>query len=490
MDSETNAFLGRERIGKLMVNFAVPCVISLLVAALYNIVDQIYIGWGVGAEGNGATNVVFPLTVLALAVATMIGDGACSFVSISLGRRDGDSARCAVGSAVVLAVASGLVLAAVYLLFQDPILRLFGATDEVSALTRAYAGDYFFYIALGIPLYLFGQAMNPIIRSDGSPRLAMAATLAGAMVNIVLDPVAIFLLDWGVAGAAVATVAGQLVTAVISLACLFRMKAVRLSAGSFRLRGRLIAQFLPLGFTSFLSQFSLVLAMAAINHMITKYGALSAFALDGSADIPLAVQGIVMKYYQIVISIVVGMAAGCIPIVGFNYGARAYGRCRALMKRLLTAEALVGAAATVLFQAFPAQLISLFGTDNSPLYFQFAVLAFRIYLCMTVLDCVNKAAFIFLQSLGRPVESTLLSLVREVVLAVPLAIFLPVLAGRLFGQENAIYGVLVSMPCSALLTFAATACIMIRTNRALKRLDGGTLTRPAVQPEHEKEAFS
>lgn len=471
--------LGSAPIGRTMMRYAIPCIISLLVGALYNIVDQIFIGWGVGAEGNGATNIVFPLTVLALAIATMIGDGACSFVSISLGRRDADSAHRTVGNAVVLTVASGLVIMAVYLIFQAPILRLFGATNEVSQLTRDYARDYFLWIAVGIPFYVFGQAMNPIIRSDGSPKLAMVATLAGAVTNIILDPVAIFILKWGVTGAAIATVAGQVVTAAISLWYLFRMKAVKLSARSFPLKGRLIAKFLPLGFTSFLSQFSLVLSMAVMNNMITRYGAVSAFATGGIADIPLAVQGIVMKYFQIVISIVVGMAAGCIPIVGFNYGAGQYSRCRAIMKRLLTAEFLVGLAALLLFECFPIQLISLFGTDNSPLYFQFARLAFRVYLCLTPLDCVCKASFIFLQSLGKPVESTLLSLIREVALAVPTAILLPMLAARLFGLENGIYGLLLSMPVSVAITFVAAMVIDLRAARQLKRLEAEALSARA-----------
>lgn len=467
MENVSDGFLGRERIGKLMLKYAVPCIISLLVAALYNIVDQIFIGWGVGAEGNGATNIVFPLTVMALAVATMIGDGACSFISIRLGQRDDESAHRAVGSAVVITVLSGLVLMLIYLVFATPILRLFGATDEVSALTRQYARDYFFYIALGMPFYMFGQAMNPIIRSDGSPRLAMVATLAGAAANIILDPIAIFVFHWGVAGAAGATVAGQIVTAAISLAYLFHMKAIKLSKQSFYLRGKLLARFLPLGFTSFLSQFSLVLSMAVMNNMITKYGAMSVFTADGTADIPLAVQGIVMKYYQIVISIVVGMAAGCIPVVGYNYGARLYGRCRAIMKRLMSAEAMVGVVATLLFEFCPIQLINVFGTDNSPVYFSFAVLAFRIYLCMTILDCVNKASFIFLQSLGRPLESTLLSLLREVVLAVPLAMLMPWAFGQALGAQDAVYGLLLSMPSAAVITFAITMVILLRTNHQL-----------------------
>lgn len=471
MEEKLNTFLATEPVGRLMRKYAVPCIISLLVAALYNIVDQIFIGWGVGLEGNGATNEVFPLTVLALAIATMIGDGACSFVSISLGRQDSDSAHRSVGNAIVLTVASGLVLMAVYLAFRDSILYLFGANDEVSELTRTYAKDYFQWIAIGVPFYMFGQGMNPIIRSDGSPRVAMAATLAGAVANIILDPIAIFLLHWGVMGAAVATVAGQVITAGISLAYLCKMNAIKLSPDSFPLRGGLMAQFIPLGFTSFLSQFSLVLAMGVMNNMIAQHGAASAFTLDGTADIAMSVQGIVMKFFQIVISIVVGMAAGCIPIVGFNYGAGLYDRCRAIMKRLLLAEAIVGAVATLLFELFPVQLISLFGSDNPPLYFAFAKLAFRLYLCLMTLDCVNKASFIFLQSLGKPVESTLLSLLREVVLAVPLSVLLPMLFANLFGTESGIYGLLLSMPIAVALTFIAAAVIDLRVFHQLRQME-------------------
>lgn len=478
--------LGRAPIGKMMAGYAIPCIISLLVAALYNIVDQIYIGWGIGAEGNGATNIVFPLTVLALAVATMIGDGACSFVSISLGSRDSDSAHRSVGNAIVLTVISGIVLMTIYLAFRDPILYLFGANDEVSELTRTYAQNYFQWIAIGIPVYMFGQAMNPIIRSDGSPRLAMVATLAGAIANIILDPITIFLLRWGVMGAAVATVAGQVITAAISLAYLFKTKTVKLSRDSFPLRGGRIVKFLPLGFTSFLSQFSLVLSMGVMNNMIARYGAISAFSLDGTADISMAVLGIVMKFFQIVISIVVGMAAGCIPLVGFNYGAGLYGRCRGIMVRLMCTEAIVGAVALVLFEAFPVQLISLFGSDNPPLYFEFAKLAFRIYLCLMVMDCVNKASFIFLQSLGKAVESTLLSFVREVVLSIPLSIFLPMLFSNLFGAQNGIYGLLLSMPAAVALTFIAAMVVDLRAARQLKRLEGEGEDRPESDPAPQR----
>ena len=452
MEQENNHFLVTERVGKLMLKFAVPCVISLLVAALYNIVDQVFIGWGVGMLGNGATNVVFPLTVAALAVATMIGDGACSFVSISLGRRDQESAHRTVGNAVVLALGSGLVLAAVYLAARDPILRLFGATES----NYAYAWDYFTWISLGIPFYMFGQTMNPIIRSDGSPQFAMISTLAGAVANVILDPIAIFVLGWGVKGAAIATVAGQIITAGLALWYLGRMKAVRLGRSSFPLRASLMGRFIPLGFCSFLSQISLVIAMATTNNMLRLYGGQSIYG----EDIPLTVLGIVMKVFQIVISIVIGMAAGCIPVVGFNFGARRFERVRELMWKLLSAEAVLGVISFVLVEAFPRQLIGLFGSE-SELYEQFAVLTFRIYLCMIVLACVNKASFIFLQSLGKPIQSTFLSLFREVILAVPLVVLLP----RAFG----LMGVLYSMPVSDVAAFFASVWIVLQTDRQLKK---------------------
>ena len=303
---------------------------------------------------------------------------------------------------------------------------------------------------------MFGQAMNPIIRSDGSPQFAMISTLAGAVANVILDPIAIFVLGWGVKGAAIATVAGQIITAGLALWYLGRMKAVRLGRSSFPLRASLMGKFIPLGFCSFLSQISLVIAMATTNNMLRLYGGQSIYG----EDIPLTVLGIVMKVFQIVISIVIGMAAGCIPVVGFNFGARRFERVRELMWKLLSAEAVLGVISFVLVEAFPRQLIGLFGSE-SELYEQFAVLTFRIYLCMIVLACVNKASFIFLQSLGKPIQSTFLSLFREVILAVPLVVLLP----RAFG----LMGVLYSMPVSDVAAFFASVWIVLQTDRQLKK---------------------
>ena len=454
-----NQFLGTERIGKLMRQYAIPCIISLLVGALYNIVDQIFIANAsyLGSYGNAANTVVFPLTVVALAIAVMIGDGCCAFVSMALGRNEVDKAKRSVGNAVVLSIAGSLVLTAIYLVFADRIIAMFGGT--VNEETFRHAQEYFFYITLGIPFYMFGQAMNPVIRADGSPKFAMISTLAGAVINIILDPIFIFACKWGMMGAAVATVIGQVATALLAVWYLLHMKVIRPAKTDFALSGSVCGRMLTLGITSFLSQISLVAAMAAINNMLRKYGALDAvFGQAQYAQIPMAVVGIVMKFFQIVISIVVGMAAGCIPIVGYNMGAGKTLRVRDLFTRLLVAEALVGAAALVLAEGFPRQLIAIFGAANESSYYTaFAVKAFRTYLCMMILACVNKACFIFLQAVGKALASTLLSMFREVVFGVGFALLLPVF----FGLD----GVLYSMPVSDILTFVISAIIIMKTYR-------------------------
>ena len=434
MEQETNQFLGEEHIGRLMRRYAIPCIISLLVGALYNIVDQIFIANAsyLGSYGNAANTVVFPLTVIALAIAVMIGDGCCAFVSLNLGRKQPETARKSVGNSIIMVIVSGLVLCGVYLIFSSRIIAMFGGT--VNAETFRHSKEYFFYITLGIPFYMFGQALNPIIRADGSPKFAILAT-----------------------------VLGQVVTAVLAVWYIVHMKLVKPSKSDFRMKGDVCRKTLLLGITSFLSQISLVASMAAINNMIRKYGALDpVFGQEQYAQIPMAVVGIVMKFFQIVISIVVGMAAGCIPIVGFNMGAGNRNRVKELFTKLLTAEAAVGAAALIIVELFPQQLINIFGAANeSPYYTEFAIRAFRIYLCMMIFACVNKACFIFLQAMGKAVESTVLSMIREILFGVGFALLLPLA----FGLD----GVLYSMPLSDILTFAVAVILIIRTYRQLNQ---------------------
>lgn len=445
-----------------MRKYAIPCIISLLVGALYNIVDQIFIANAsyLGSYGNAANTVVFPLTVIALAIAVMIGDGCCAFVSLSLGRNNPDKAKKSVGNSIIMVIAGSLLLCVVYLIFSDQIIAMFGGT--VNAETFRYSKEYFFYITLGIPFYMFGQALNPVIRADGSPKFAMASTLAGAVINIILDPIFIFVFKWGMMGAAVATVLGQVVTAFLAIWYILNMKLVKPNKGDFKIKGDICRKTLILGITSLLSQISLVAAMAAINNMIRKYGAVDpVFGQEQYAQIPMAVVGIVMKFFQIVISIVVGMAAGCIPLVGFNMGACKKDRVKELFKKLLIAEATVGLVAVVIVELFPQQLINIFGAANESAYYtEFAIKSFRIYLCMMILACVNKACFIFLQAMGKAMESTVLSMIREIVFGVGFALLLPLF----FGLD----GVLYSMPLSDALTFVIASFLIIRTYKQLK----------------------
>lgn len=382
MEETNSRFLGEAPVGSLMQRYAIPCIISLLVGALYNIVDQIFIANAtyLGSYGNAANTVVFPLTVIALAVAVMIGDGCCAYVSLSLGRKEPATAKRSVGNAIIMVVVSSLILTGIYLNFMDQILAMFGGT--VNAETFRYSREYFYYIALGIPFYMFGQALNPIIRSDGSPKFAMASTLAGAVLNIILDPVFIFVFKWGMMGAAVATVIGQIVTAVLAVWYILHMKLVKPSKKDFKLSGKICRRTLLLGITSFLSQISLVASMAAINNMI--------------------------------------------------------------------------------LEVFPFQLIGIFGAANESSYYtDFALKAFRIYLCMMVLACVNKACFIFLQAMGKAMESTMLSMVREIVFGVGFALLLP----HFFGLD----GVLYSMPLSDILTFIIALILITATYRELRQ---------------------
>ena len=454
MEQSSNRYLAEAPIGGLMLKFAVPCTLSLLVSSLYNIVDQIFIGWGIGYLGNGATNVVFPITVIALAIALMIGDGCAAYLSICQGKRDTESANRSVGSAVTLLVLSGVVLAVLLAFLRDPILYAFGATEN----NYTYAVDYFNVIVIGIPFYVVTNGLNSVIRADGSPRFAMLSTLLGCVMNLVLDPIAIFVLHWGVTGAALATIAGQIASTILGVCYLRRPKSFRLTVKSFCVRAQLARRILPLGVSSFLTQLSIVIIMGVMNTTLVQYGALSKYG----ADIPMTVMGIVMKVFQIVIAFVVGVAAGCQPIVGFNYGAGNAGRVRKIFKTMLLAEGIIGAVSMLAFQLFPVQIITLFGSEND-LYNEFAVYSFRIFLSAILLCCVHKSIGIFLQALGRPVLSMTLSLLRDFILCVPMILLFPLLT------EPGVMGPLYSGPVADVITLAVAAVMMAPTLRRLEK---------------------
>ncbi len=462
MEQKKDNFLDTAPVGQLIKAYSIPCVISLLVAALYNIVDQIFIANAtyLGSYGNAANSVVFPLTVIALAVAVMIGDGCCAFVSSRLGAGKSEDAGRGVGSAVVVTILASAVITAVYLIFAEGILTAFGGrvNEETWQLTK----EYFFIIALGIPFYMFGQSMNPIIRSDGSPRFAMISTLAGAAVNVVLDPLFIYTFHWGMAGAAAATVAGQILTCALAVWYLPRMRVVRLDRSCFRIFPKLAKEYIPLGATSFFSQISTVVSLFAINNTVTKYGAMDAvFSQTELAQIPLAVVGIVMKFLQIIMNISVGLAAGCIPVVGYNLGAGHKDRVKAILNGLLKIETVIGVVTFVIVMAFPKTLIGIFGAANESIHYtEFAVRAFRTYFCLILLACINKMSFVFLQAMGEAAASSIVSLLRDVVFCCGFAVLLP----RFFGLN----GVLYSMPAADFLTFIIIAVMLKRVYKSLE----------------------
>ena len=459
---DTNSFLEREKISSLMIRYSVPLIVSLLVAALYNIVDQIFIANAsyLGSNGNAANNVVFPMTVIALAFTLMIGDGVCAFVSMSLGARNPKQAGDSVGSAALLSSSVGVIIALVYWVFREELVTIFGG--RVNDETFRLAVEYFSWIIPGIPFYVFGQAMNPVISADGSPNYVMFSTLMGAGINIVLDPVFIFSFHLGMTGAAVATIMGQIFTAFMSFRYIaFKMKAVEFSRGNLHFYPALMRRYLPLGMCSFLSQVALVISVASVNMMIHKYGALDPiFGKPEYSQIPMAVIGIVMKFFQIVISVVVGLSASCTPIAGYNVGAGRPDRVKSLFTLLLKCEAVLGMIAFVIVEIFPADIAALFGASGESVYYaDFTVKCFRTYLCLIVLACVNKAAFIFIQAMGRPYISAGLSIIREVIFGAGLTIIMPMFMG--------LDGVLWSMPASDALTFVISVCVIVMIYREL-----------------------
>jgi putative MATE family efflux protein len=404
--------------------------------------------------GNGATNVIFPVTVIALSLALMIGDGCAAYLSLCQGKGDTEKAHKAVGNAITITVAASLIFTALLAIFSDQILWGLGATEN----NIGYAREYFRYIIIGMPFYIFGTMINCIVRADGSPLFAMISTAAGCVINLILDPIAIFGLHWGMTGAALATIFGQIVTAILGIVYLFRTKTFRLKKESYLPKGEILKGILPLGISSFLTQVSIAVIFAVMNNVLVFYGGQTKYG----EDIPMTVVGIVIKVYQIVVAITVGIAAGSQPIVGFNYGAGKLKRVKELYRNIVLSVLCVGIVATVLVECIPTQIISLFGSGDE-LYLEFAALAFRIYLGAIALCCIQKASSIFLQALGKPVFSTFLSLLRDFILMIPLILLLPLRFG--------VMGALISAPIADGVSLVVTIIVMAYTFRKMKNVE-------------------
>jgi len=334
---QTQSPFATEPIGRLIVKFAVPSVIALLVNSLYNIVDQIFIGWGVGYLGNGATNIVFPITIIALALSMMIGNGGAAYLSLKMGEGEVETAKKGVGNAVTLVTIVSILLAVIFLVWIDPILTLFGATDVL----RPFALEYGFIIGAGLPFMMISAAINSMIRADGSPKYAMLSMVIGAIINVILDPVFIFVFQMGVKGAAIATIIGQVASFVVSVLYMPHFKSVQLNKSSFAPCAKVSVNIVIFGLSSFITQFAITIVMALTNNLLAKYGAQSVYG----AEIPLTATGIVMKVNQIMIAILLGIATGTQPIIGYNYGAKSYHRVKKALEISLIASEIVSVAA-------------------------------------------------------------------------------------------------------------------------------------------------
>ncbi len=422
--------LGNEKISKLIKKFAIPCVISMIVAALYNIVDQIFIGWSdAGAFGNAATNIVYPFTVISLAFALLIGDGAAALFNLSLGAKDKEKANKTISNGLVLLIFMSIILTIIGLVFNKQILSIFGGNPNEKECYN-FAKEYLRIICYGLPFYIIGQGLNASIRSDGSPKYAMFATIIGAISNIILDPIFIFVFNMSVKGAAIATIIGQILTFIISIFYFRKSKSFKINKHSIKLDKEICKKIVSLGLASLITQLAIVIIIAVANNLIGKYGYLT-IASSGRAYgvvTPLAVIGICMKVFGIVVSVVIGVSLGGMPIIGYNMGAGNIKRVKETIKYIILTNLIIGIIAFILFEFFPTFIINIFGSDNSIEYLEYAKYCLNIFLGGIVLTCLIKTISILLQSMGSSFKSTILALARDVIFFVPAIVLIATLS--------------------------------------------------------------
>ena len=451
--------LGRGNINRLMLRFSIPCITSLLISSLYNIVDQMFIGNSeLSTLGNAATGVVFPVFIIAQAFAWCFGDGCAAYLNIYQGKKDDQGAHRAIGGSITVALLSGLLMLAVIYPIKVPMLILFGATEN----TLGYAIEYLDVILAMMPAYILCNMMNSIIRADGSPAWAMTSMLMGAITNIILDPVFIFGLKMGMAGAAIATVIGQGVTFVMTLSYFFRTKTFKLRLGSFIPRVKDVGKIVSLGISTFITQLAIVVVAILCNVQFAKYGALSEYG----ADIPIAVIGIQSKVFTLVINLVVGVVLGCQPIISYNMGAGNYDRVRELYKKIMILTVATGLAVTLLFELAPRAIIGIFGVPsnipNPDEYWKFGEKTMRSVLSLISVGCVVKMNSIFFQAVGKPAFAVVSSTVRDMVCFVPLIFILPAISPSV---ELLLY----AAPIADLISIIVTAGLSITFIRSLKK---------------------
>lgn len=444
--------LGHEPIGRLMMKFAVPSIVGMLVGALYNIVDQLFIGHAIGTLGNAATNIAFPFTTSCLALALLFGIGGASAFNLNLGKGEKESAPYYVGNAVTMLILCGIALMTVTLLFLEPLLTLFGSPAEV----MPYAVEYVKVTALGFPFFLLGTGGGHLMRADGSPGMTMLSNIIGALINVVLDALFVLYFQWGMAGAAWATIMGQFASGMIVLLYLRKFKTAELKKKYFIPSMKYIGAIAAIGMASFFNQLAMMLVQIVLNNSLKHYGALSVY---GEA-IPIACAGIVMKVNQIFFSIIIGIAQGTQPIESFNYGAKNYKRVKEAYYLASIAGGMISVSSFFLFQFAPGWLLGLFG-EGSPEYFEFGIKTFRVMLFFTWLNFLQPITSTFFTSIGKSIKGVFLSMTRQIIFLLPLILLLP----RFWGIE----GILLSGPVADLLA-AIAAVWMVFVE--FKKMDG------------------
>lgn len=447
--------LGKENINKLLISFAIPCVISMLINSVYNIVDQIFIGKGVGTLGNAATNVIFPLVIIFNAVAGLIGNGAAANLSLKLGEGKKEEGGKIVGSAVTVSIIFSIILSVIAYLFLPKLVYMFGCTKNV----YQYAVDYGKIIILGAPFMIIYSALSQLIRADGSPKYSMVLLVVGAILNIILDPIFIFTFNMGVKGGAIATVIGQIVSFVMAILYLKKVKSVKLEKESFKV-DKSITRTLGLGLSSFITQSTVLALFVFMNNMMTKYGALTKYG----ADIPLSVYGVISKINSLYISTILGISIGAQPIIGFNYGAGNYERVKETLRKVLTINLVVGLIFNIIFYLFPKEIVSIFITNSDPnykLFLEFAVIICHSFLLVMGLNFLEMTTSITVQSLGNVKKATMVSFIRQIILFIPIACFMAIYL------HKGIYGVLNAGPIADAITFFIALVIFYSEYRKL-----------------------
>ncbi len=443
--------LGYEKISKLLRSFAVPSITATLVSSLYNIVDQVFIGQGVGYLGNAATNVSYPLSTICLAISLLIGIGSASRFSICLGRGDTDQAAKIAGNGVTLMVLAGILYLVLGEVLLTPMLHIFGATTEVMPYAQSYAS----IILIGIPFLILTNGISNLIRADGSPKYSMICMVAGAVVNTILDPIFIFVFQWGMFGAALATILGQILSFLLAIRYLWAFRTITLEKECFRPDWRDGLHTLSMGISSSVNQIAITIVQVVLNNSLTYYGAMSVYG----EDIPLAACGIVMKTNAILLSIIVGISQGVQPIIGFNYGARKHDRVKQAYLLAIRWNFVISAVGFLLFQLFPRPIISIFGSGEE-LYFDFAVLFMRTFLFMVIVNGVQVLSSSFFTAIGKALKGLLLSLTRQVFFLIPLILILPLWLG--------IFGVLLAGPIADFIAFVVSVLLVKKEFSILK----------------------